>query len=431
VQQALQIRNFGHFVTSRAVIFVAAISLVLAYLTVQGVSAGLFLVLASTAAFSYVVFASGRFALLFAGEFRLGIIAAWPLGVAMTGIALWALSAALGVSAAVAFALWAGLVLMVEVIFWKREPAGSPRASKEDLIALLLCCAFSVAWCKEIARAPIELAATGELPAWVDFFIHGGVIAQFGDPRAVGRGWLLLADLPMPFYHYASYLLPAAFAIPLDQPGLPLATSVWLPIGFISLAAAAYCFGASLAGAAGGLAALAALFLVPDAGSYGLRNGFFSFHWNLLALPGTTYGLACALLSVFFLKRWTATGTRAALIASAALVCATFLYRFHIFVLLCPAWLAAVAIVSPMVRRRWRLFGLSGALLLIAAILAYVYLPNPRATGVRRGARRRPGASNDFLRQSPTPSRADGLYSASIRACLMHDGEADRKFAFG
>jgi hypothetical protein len=428
VQQALQIRNFGHLITSRAVIFVGAISLVLAYLTVQGVSAGPFLVLASTTAFSYVVFASGRFALLFAGEFRLGIIAAWPLGVAATGIALWALSAMLGVSAAVAFALWTGVVVIVEVVLWKKAPAGSPQASKEDLIGLVLCGAFTVAWCKQVVRAPIELAATGELPAWVDFYIHGGVIAQFGDPRAFGRGVLSLADFPMPFYHYASYLLPAAFAIPLDQPGLSLATSLWLPIGFLSLAAAAYCLGASLAGAAGGVAALAALFLLPDAGSYGLRNGFFSFHWNLLAVPGTAYGLASALLSAFFLGRWTDTRTRAALIASAALVAATFLYRFHIFVLLCPAWLAAVAIASPTVRRRWRLFGISGALLLIAAILAYDYLPNLPATGAS-WALDGGQALERFLRQVHTrqePTAYTGLYPR----VLMQYGEPIG-FAFG
>jgi len=70
-----------------------------------------------------------------------------------------------------------------------------------------------------------------------------------------------------------------------------------------------------------------------------------------------------------------------ALAASAALVGATFLFRFHIFVLLFFAWFAAVAIMSPRVRRNWKAFLAGGALLLIAAILAYQHLPNLPASG--------------------------------------------------
>jgi len=64
-----------------------------------------------------------------------------------------------------------------------------------------------------------------------------------------------------------------------------------------------------------------------------------------------------------------------------AQVGATFLFRFHIFVLLFFAWFAAVAIMSPRVRRNWKAFLAGGALLLIAAILAYQHLPNLPASG--------------------------------------------------
>jgi hypothetical protein len=397
-----------------AAISVGLISLVLAYLAAQGISAPLPLLLVCVVVFSYVVLASGRLMLRLAKQSELGIVAAWPLGVTLTGIALWVLAATLGLPAAAVFAIWAALVVPADLVMKSR--VDSSRASK-DLVGLLLCCAFSLAWCRDLAHASVALAETGTLPAWADFFIHGGVIAQFGDPRAVGRGVLSLADFPMPFYHYASYLLPAAFAVPLDQPALPLATSLWMPIGFLALAAATYCLGASLAGAAGGVAALAALFVIPDAGSYGLRNGFFSFHWNLLAVPGAAYSLATALLSIFFLKRWSETGARAALIASAALMVATFFYRFHVFLLLSPAWIAAVAISSPTVRRRWRLFGLGAALLLIAAILAYEYLPNLPSSG-SSWALDEGQALERFLRQVHTrqsPTAYPGLYTRVLQ----------------
>src|SRR6185503_4889730 len=114
---------------------------------------------------------------------------------------------------------------------------------------------------------------------WQDYFIHGGVISQFGDPRALGRQSIYLADFPSSFYHFASYAGAAALAWPLDLPGLALATSAWLPLGFLAMSAGAIALGHRLAGAAGGLAALAAVGVIPDASNYGLRNGLFSFHW--------------------------------------------------------------------------------------------------------------------------------------------------------
>jgi hypothetical protein len=166
-------------------------------------------------------------------------------------------------------------------------------------------------------------------------------------------------------------MIPASLAVPLDQPGLPLATSVWLPIGFLSLAGAAYALGNSLAGAAGGVAALAMLFLFPDASNYGMRNGIFGFHWNLLTLPGSTFALGSALLAVVFLHRWTATRAKTAIAASALLVAATFALRVHVFVLLLPAWLAAVAVASQWVQRRRRVAWTIGALCALAAASLY------------------------------------------------------------
>lgn len=398
--------------TSGRAASIGLVSILLGYLAAQGVSAPQPLVLACTAIFSYVVIASGQLLLRAARASDLPLPAAWPLGVTVTGLALWALAALLAVSAAAAFALWAMLVIVLDVVARMRElPGATPE--RMNFIGLLLCCAFTAAWCKGLARAPVVLAETGVLPAWIDYFIHGGVIAQFGDPRAIDRGVFSLADFPRPFYHYASFLLPAAFAVPLDQPGLALATSVWVPVGFLSLAAAAYSLGASLAGAAGGVAALTALFVFPDASTYGLRNGFFSFHWNLLAVPGSPYALGSALLAVVFLKRWTDTRSRAALAASAALVGATLLFRFHVFLLLFPAWLAAVAVASPMVRREWKLFLVGNALLLIAAILVYQYLPNLPASGASWALDEGP-ALERFLRQvhgRQEPTAYPGLYA--------------------
>ena len=159
---------------------------------------------------------------------------------------------------------------------------------------------------------PQALAREGVLKTWTDQFIHGAAISQFGDPRAAGRQAIELADTPMPIYHYMSYMLPAAFAWPLDLPGLPLATSLWAPVGFFTLCASVYTLGAALAGTPGGFAALAALTLLPDPGTYGLHNRAFGYYWYVLAVPGASYGVGVVLLSLAFLHRWAqARGARA------------------------------------------------------------------------------------------------------------------------
>ena len=161
-----------------------------------------------------------------------------------------------------------------------------------------------------------------------------------------------MVDFPAPLYHYASYILPAVFAVPLDLPGLPLATSVWLPLGFLTMCAGAYALGATLAAPAGGVAALAALTLLPDAASYGLRNGMFGFHWNILGTPGAPYAVGFCLLAIAFLQRWLHARKLRPLLASAVLVAGTVLVRVHVFALAFPAVLASAAMATSLVRRR-------------------------------------------------------------------------------
>ena len=369
-------RKLSCILTSGRAAAIGLVSILLGYLAAQGVSAPLPLVLACTAVFCYVVITCGGLLLRAAHASQLPPVAAWPLGVTATGLALLVLVTLLPVTAAAAFALWAAMIIALDIAtarLRKHEPA----PDRADLVSLVLCCAFTAVWCKDVATVPVTLANSGRLPAWIDYFLHAGVISQFGDVRAIGRGAIWLADTPGFLYHYASYMLPAAFASPLDQPGLPLATSLWVPIGFLSLAAAAYTLGAALAGAAGGVAALAALFLMPDASNFGLRNGFFSFHWSLVAIPTTSYALGTSLLAVVFLHRWIATRSQIAFAGSAALVGATLLFRMHVFILLFPAWLGVVAMASRTVQQRRTLFLILAGAFAVGAVLAlrFAHLP--------------------------------------------------------
>jgi hypothetical protein len=324
------------------------VSLLLAFLLARsGIGVNLFTV-AVVAALAYGVHAAGRLMLQTLidtpGERLSPAPAAWTLGLTATSYAVYALMVLLPLTAAVAAGVVLAIVIAAEIALLRRN-RGAPNDWRA-LIGFALCVGLTAAWCAGPAGAYETLRTQGVLPVWSDYFFHGGLLSQFGDSRAFGRGSIYIADHPASFYHFASYALPAALVGALDQPALAFATAAWLPLGFLAMLAGAYTLGARLAGAAGGIAALVAVAMLPDASNYGLHNGYFSFHWNLMAHPGATYALGAAFLSLAFLDRWSVERSRAALLVSALLAASAFLFRAHIFLLFLPAWVATAALCS-------------------------------------------------------------------------------------
>ncbi|HYL89196.1 MAG TPA: hypothetical protein VEU32_10580 [Burkholderiales bacterium] len=315
-----------------------------------------------------VVMACGFLLLRAAGTADMPAPAAWVLGIFATSVALYALVLAFDLLAATAFAIWTVVVLALGIVF--RGHAGAfRRIERDELLGLVVCAAMTLLWCRHSAEAPAILARSGVLPVWVDYLIHGGVISSFGDVLAHGRQSIDLAGFPRPFYHFASYLLPAAFAAPLDLPGLPLATSVWLPLGFFTFCAGAYVLGQTLAGPAGGVGAVAVLTLVPEAGDYGLRNAFFDFDWHVITHPGAAYALGIAFAAFAFLKRWCDERRPLSLALSIALAAALLFFRAHIFVLALPCVVATAVIASAEFRRRPLVYvGVAAALLVVVGL---------------------------------------------------------------
>jgi hypothetical protein len=298
--------------------------------------------------------------------------AAWVLGVFAVSLTLYGLAQWLEVRVTIAGAI---LAAVAGGLAWQQR-LWRARVDKHELLGVVLCGALTLLWCHHSASAPATLARLGVLPVWVDYLIDGGVISSFGDPLAQAARSIELAGFARPFYHYASYLMPALFAQPFDLPGLPLATSVWLPLGFFTMCAGAYAFGAALSGPAGGLGAVAALTLLPDAGDYGLRNALFGFGWQVLIRPSAAFGVGIALVSFVLLQRWCEERRPRLLAASIALASGLLLFRAQIFVLAVPGVLALAAVASAQFRRHWLVYTCAALALLVATCLI---LGEPRA----------------------------------------------------
>lgn len=389
----------------------AIVALLLTWLQVCSGNDSYATVVPAVAALAYVTIASGRLLLAASGERVADPAPAWALGLLGVCLAVYALSAVFVLTAAAAFGIVAVAVLVLDVLLWRK--AGEPALDRAALAAFALCVAFTAAWCSGPARAYAVLQAQDMLPVWSDHFVHAGLLAQFGDPHALGRGSIYLADYPPTFYHFASYFPAAALVRLLDQPGLELSASAWLPLGFLAMLCGAYALGARLAGAAGGIAALAVVAILPDSSNYGLRNGLFSFHWTLFASPGTTYALAAVFLSLVLLEQWSTTRRLPALLLGAALAGTILLFRAHLFFLFLPAWLASAAYCLAPSAKRYRIgaalaAGLGAAAVAISAVLTELHASEPEFW--RFGER----ALGNFLAQvhnAQEPTAYTGLYA--------------------
>jgi hypothetical protein len=233
-------------------------------------------------------------------------------------------------------------------------PAAPDTSSDDASVIIILFAIFGIAliWSLEDSyrywsNNAINFQTTGILRLWVDYFYHASLISSIGDPLSIGRGDPDLADVPVRFYHFASYTFPALAVRTVGMPALLSVTSIWLPWGIFLTVLGVFAAARALSGFIGGAIATIIFALVPDTASYGLKLGFLSFHWMIDTNPGNLFGLPCACASLALLVSWCRGADKRALIGSAILLCAIFLLRAHIFIWFAPAWLAAVIAGAP------------------------------------------------------------------------------------
>src|ERR1700690_4177175 len=93
----------------------------------------------------------------------------------------------------------------------------------------------------------------------------------------------------------------------------------------------AYAFFGSLWGAWPGLAAAAALLLLPDGAQQGMRNPFMSYHWLTQISPSATGGLTLLAVAWLFVIRGCTQGNRLQVIAGWLFSGFLVFYKLHFF----------------------------------------------------------------------------------------------------
>jgi len=333
------------------------------------------------------------------------------LGTVATSLVLLAGVFVTGSTAAHVFLVWAAIVAAAGAIFRRKLFQSVTPGGAVDIVAIACLAVLAGFWCRRCAAAFPDLRTTGVLPAWNDYYIHGTIIAQFGDLVAVGQGAIELAGQAPTFYHYAAYMISAAVRGAVDLPGLALATCVLLPIGLLIAAIGSYALATALAGRRAGALTIAFLTLLPDPSTYGLANGFFGFYWNLFSHPGTGYALGSAAVSLVFLLAWFRSRQWTALIFALAIAVATLELRAHIFLWLVPAVATAALLDTAFARRHLRWIGWSAlGCSLLGALLLWTVTPLRRVWLEWSWV----AGFLDFVHQKQEPTGYPGLYESLV-----------------
>ena len=236
------------------------------------------------------------------------ISARWPTAVVLgaTATSLFLLGGVMitGLQAGIVFLIWIGLIGAIQMLRPRERLPSHSRCDAIDVFAIACLAVLVAFWCRHSAAALPELKASGILPVWTDYYIHGTIIAQFGDALAVHRGSLDLADQPWVFYHYSSYIIAAALAGVVQFPGLGLSTAIQLPVGLLLAAIGSYALATTLGDRRAGVTAIAAFMLLPDPSTYGFANGYFGFFWMMFTGPGAGYALGSAAVALVCAVEW-------------------------------------------------------------------------------------------------------------------------------
>jgi len=254
--------------------------------------------------------------------------AAFLAGALLASLIIFAACKILTISAGPAACGAAVIAIAATILSARRAPA---RTSRPDLLLMLLVCLAAFIWSWQAIDAMPRLFAAGRFDAWSDYFIHAGEIAQFGAFGPLHGTTIFAAGAPLPLYHYGGYMFSAVLSGLTGISSLAAATAWWTPFGFILLGLGAAVLGGVLAGETGGFLAVAALLLVPSASHYGLANPFFDLHWLLQISTNSSYGIACASLSICALIIWLRSRAPASLAWAIFFTLATFEFRVQVF----------------------------------------------------------------------------------------------------
>lgn len=260
------------------------------------------------------------------------------VGYALVNTALFALAwlSPLGIIAN--FGILLALVSLLFILAKPTRAASAPGKGllsddKVGLLVLGLSLIATTLWCQDSIRPTSVQDDVVVFKPWIDSFYHAVHLRIFGEAHGAGTiEDFRLSGVPARLYHYGVYLTPAFIR---QASGLSLFAAyagILAPMGVFFTGLGAYALVGSIWGKWSGLAACAALFLLPDGSQQGIHNPFMSYHWLTQISPSATYGLMLLSLAWLLVIRGCLQGRWLLLAAGWLVACLLLIYKAHFFI---------------------------------------------------------------------------------------------------
>ncbi len=240
--------------------------------------------------------------------------------------------------------------------------------------------AFSFIAISGLAYYTLSLCSIGEkkvhFTGYLDLFLHASLTASFsGNPQDFGNYSVL--GMPMLFYHYASYLIPALFCRASGASALDAVACFMIPLGFLTMAAAAFAAARRALGTAAGLSAVWVLLALPDSSVLPTSHAHLSFFAYALICPTMPYAIAQALIAFTLLQQGLETGGTKRIVLALFLSLTLLLVKSHFVLFFFPVTVAYAVLKYPTPgwRRKCLLLGILSVLGTIAFVAAYALMP--------------------------------------------------------
>jgi hypothetical protein len=246
-------------------------------------------------------------------------------GVLNTGLLVLAWLSPLGI-----LANFGILVAMATLVILAARERKQVLGDSTTLWAVGLCVVATTLWCQDSLRPTSEQGGLVVFKPWVDGFYHSVHVRLFAESHGASSiEDFRLAGVPARLYHYGVYLLPAFIKQASTIHSYTAFAGILAPVGVLFTGLAAYAFFGSLWGARPGLAASAALLLLPDGAQQGMQNPFMSYHWLTQISPSATFGLALMVVAWLFVIQGCVRGSRLQLLTGWLATGIVVFYKLH------------------------------------------------------------------------------------------------------
>jgi hypothetical protein len=258
---------------------------------------------------------------------------------------------------------WNCIALLIISVLIQLVPSRGMAAARSRqgtlyaVLAVVVGLAAATFWTRDLRPYAFQPRSDVVFRPVSDFFVHAQMVGQLrADHNLLQLGNPDLAGLPLPIYHYGSYIYPACVSACTGQTAYDSLASCWAPFGVLLTGLAAYALGSTWWSGRAGLAALLGLLLIPDASTYGIHDAYYSYHWLVVANPGLLYGIAAGGLALLLVTRGIRPTNWRCLGAGFGLVLMCISLKAHLFVVVCPLLVMWLVLFTDGLTARQRLF---------------------------------------------------------------------------